>query len=460
MSDEAAAVENLDLGQAPREYSVEKHLDIRDRIEKYATIKSFLDSIDKPLNFCDCNNSEIEQLNDETSTSVCPKIQIVSQIGSNSVAGVVYKIIMHNIQSAMKVMPVTNDDLLIQNEKEINIANICSQLVISGQSIFFPIVYGSYSCNNIKYKNGTKFLLDSLNYSISKILYNTIVDILTENQIESQRMIKIALKRFQTNSSNTNVEYDRSNPELFVEKMIQVVNNFFKSNKIEIPEINKANYLSGEAYEKMIPKLKGSILISEIANADIVNYSKDFIIERRILPNEKWISIIEGVLLGIRDMQKQNIIHKDLHPGNVLVLIKNKENDIIPLIHDFGNSEIIQTWSIEDTRSFDIITFLDRLIKYELDFVKPETGEPAKITDSMSPEFLEFTKKFLSDIQSQSDNTPDFMDIIIQMFNSETKSLIRGGHNKKTYFKNTKKIRRKYNSKKKHKSRRIIGKKK
>jgi hypothetical protein len=196
--------------------------------------------------------------------------------------------------------------------------------------------------------------------------------------------------------------------------MIQEVNAFFKANNLDIPEIDRTKFLSSEEYQKLIPKLEGNILISEMANADVVNYSKEIIIKGQILPNEKWISIIEGVLFGIRDMQKKNIIHKDLHPGNVLVLIKNEGEVIIPLIHDFGSSEILESWSGEDTRSFDIFTFLSKLIIYELDIEKPGTSEPAKITDSMTPEFLDFIKRFLSIIEEQSKDpsheTPEFMD--------------------------------------------------
>jgi hypothetical protein len=92
----------------------------------------------------------------------------------------------------------------------------------------------------------------------------------------------------------------------------------------------------------------------------------------------------------------------------------------------------------------------------------------------MSPEFLDFIKRFLSIIEEQSKDpsheTPEFMDHIIAIFNSEKIQLIRGGFNKNSYLKNkkkTKKIRKKYkkkltkkrmiNSKKKHISRRIIG---
>jgi hypothetical protein len=282
-----------------------------------------------------------------------------------------------------------------------------------------------------------------------------------------QPKVKVALRKFKTSSSIRNVQFDRSEPpEVFLDKMIQEVNTFFEDNKLDMPEIDRTKFLSSEEYQKLIPKLEGNILISEMANADVVNYSKEIIIKGQILPNEKWISIIEGVLFGIRDMQKKNIIHKDLHPGNVLVLIKNEGEVIIPLIHDFGSSEILESWSGEDTRSFDIFTFLSKLIIYQLDIEKPGTSEPAKITDSMSPEFLDFIKRFLSIIESQTKEpqheTPEFMDHIITIFNSEKTQLTRGGFNKNSYLKNkkkTKKIRKKY-KKKLTKKRRINSKKK
>jgi hypothetical protein len=466
---EPSTIKELDLQQSPRDYSVEKNLNTDNRIKKYETVIDFLARIEiDELKFCDCHNSEIEKINNsESTTSLCPNIQIVSQIGSNSLAGLVYKIFINGNEAAMKVMPVTNDELLTQNKKEIEIANIFSQLVISGQSIFFPIVYGSYICNNIKYKKGTKFIVDSLKYSINKKLYDWLVSILTEKQLINNPKVKVGLRRFKTSSFVRNVEFDRNEgPDFFLHKMIEKVNIFFKDNGLEMPEIDRTKLLSSVAYQNLIPKLEGNILISEMANADIVTYSKEFITKGEILPNDKWINIIEGVLFGIRDMQKENIIHKDLHPGNVLVLIKNEGEVIIPLIHDFGNSEILKLWSrYDDTRSFDIMTFLYRITTYQLDIVKPGTSEPAKITDSMSPELVEFIERFLIIIESQTKEpeyeTPEFMDHIITIFNSEKTQLIRGGFNKNSHFKNkkiTKKMRKKY-KKKQTKKRRINSKK-
>ena len=188
-------------------------------------------------------------------------------------------------------------------------------------------------------------------------------------------------------------------------------------------EINRIFNISGVTdvsvtAQELRPKLEGNLLISELANGDIISYSKYLINKSEKLSNNYWFEILEGVLKGIKAMQSDNIIHNDLHPGNVLTLIKNDE--ILPLIHDFGESEIInvaqETWNLEK-RSTDIKHFLDTILTTELII---DNGT-ASITDAMSEEFKQFTIDYLKladDLsQNPETNQETYMELIINKFN-------------------------------------------
>ena len=84
----------------------------------------------------------------------------------------VYKINIGSKQAALKVLPITDEKLLEQNLNEIYIAKLLSNLVLNKLSIFFPIVYNSYKCNDIIYPINSKFLPDSFKYAIFKTAYN------------------------------------------------------------------------------------------------------------------------------------------------------------------------------------------------------------------------------------------------------------------------------------------------
>jgi hypothetical protein len=467
----------LDLRHTPRDYGVQEEIDILDRYKKNSIIRSYLSNI----NFCECHNYEIELLEslttglqDMASTtssnsakkSLCSNIQIISQIGSDSVDGIVYKISINDIDAVMKVMPITDEKLLNQNKNEIMLANICSELVTTQKSAFFPIVYGSYFCNNIKYKSDCKFLNISLKYEISKILENWGNRIISDSGIVISRGLKTKLKRFRTINYVTNTElFTSKDISIFLDYMIQMMHEYFHDLGLEMPDIDKESLLSTEEYKILIPKLQGNILISEIANADIVNYSIKSINEGQILPDNIWLSIIEGVLIGIKDLQTQNIIHKDLHPGNVLVLINTEQDTITSLIHDFGHSEIIDVWSYDDNRSTDILTFLSKILTYQLNILNPETGEPARITDSMTQNIKRLIDNLLSFIEDETKkpilNSPHFMDHIIDYFIHEQVIKLKGGLNKtkktssKKYKKKTKKRNQVRNIKKNKKNKKI-----
>lgn len=404
----------VDLSLSPRSYDLQSATDISKRLDKYNEVVRYLDEID----FCECQNYKIRKLDagpvsSPFASSICPEIDIISQIGSDSVDGLVYKITIGGTEAAMKVMPIFNTELLERNNNEVQIARICSSLVVSGQSVNFPIVYGSYSCKNIKYKNDSPFLNLSVKYEIANYLFD-----LVQRNVKTNPRNKIKLR---------NLKSYLNDGDLNLENMMDVLNEALSRSGLD------AEFQHIEEDDAFVPHLQGNLLISEMAHADIINYSVKSILEGTVLPNRKWLDIIGGVLTGINNLQQNNICHNDLHPGNVLILLDTHMDRLIPLIHDFGHSIISESWSSGgyETRSTDIVVFLDKLLRYETKEVKPGTSEPAKITDAMTPEMMDLLERLLSSINTLSSEpiheSPDFMNNVIAIFETEKAQMQREG---------------------------------
>ena len=139
----------------------------------------------------------------------------------------------------------------------------------------FPIVYTSTFCSNIKYNKKSLFLEDSYKYFLFK----------RENM--SKRILYLY--------RNMNLE--------------ELQNIFPKPLQIG-----------------------AHILISEIVYSDLRQFqSRD---------EKIWRFIILDVLKGIKYLnEEKNILHGDLHCGNVLIKVEDKNEIQTPLISDFGKSK-------------------------------------------------------------------------------------------------------------------------
>ena len=98
------------------------------------------------------------------------------------------------------------------------------------------------------------------------------------------------------------------------------------------------------------------LLFSQLAYTDLKNYLEKY----PSLPFEELNEIILQVLKGIRDMQiNYNIIHNDLHLGNILVLNNPQKSKLQLLIHDFGKSiKVLPSKTLSNIqRKKDVIIF-------------------------------------------------------------------------------------------------------
>lgn len=103
--------------------------------------------------------------------------------------------------------------------------------------------------------------------------------------------------------------------------------------------------------------LKSHILISEIFKEDLYTY---------LQKNHLTIEIINQCLKAIYDLHfKLNVIHNDLHLKNFLVDFK--EDKILIVIHDFGQSHFVSEYDIKlyGYDKLDINFFLESLLELE-----------------------------------------------------------------------------------------------
>ncbi len=265
------------------------------------------------------------------------KINIEKRIGSESTMAQVFKIApegMDDIFIAAKVLPILSEKSHSNNLKEILFAKTASNLIVTNESIYFPLVYNYSSCKETYF------------YGVG--------------------------------SSDINKFHDRSKSYQQYEFLLKSSNNDKMRN--EIIRL-KRKFLSIESIkEKLLPNIQlpehisSDILLSEIASCDLFYFLNN--INMNI---EEYYYLLKHIFLAIRDLHvKLNIVHNDLHLGNILILDSSvPKNKIIPLIHDFGKSRESNFENLYD-RQHDIFYFLSQLenkfslpkeIEYHLDSV-------------------------------------------------------------------------------------------
>ena len=220
-------------------------------------------------------------------------IKIIERIGSESSEGEVYKLKIGQDMIVGKILPIMDTKSLLKNQNEMEIAKKMSDEVLLKNTIYFLLVYKTLYCENTLYNPKSKFYENSCKY----VLYQ-------DNKREFWR--------------NKNKSLDELN-----------LNNL---NNLEIPS---------------------NILISEIAWGDLREFTSRFKIEY-----EHCDYILKHLFNAIKFLNEtMNIMHNDLHMGNVLILLNNNLQIYIPLIHDFGKSEKMKTWTMYD-RITDIYKIL------------------------------------------------------------------------------------------------------
>lgn len=292
------------LFQAPSEWTRQTRADPERKILEFPESVAFRDSI---------NNPESD-------------IRVVKRIGSVSSEGEVYQISYRGEDSALKLLPISSDDDVAKNMKEIDTAILASQMVMDGRCSHFPLVYGHGRCDDV-YFFADVWRHRGEQYACLKAMREKVGPGKAKQMTALFRQGVSAddlAKRF-------NVDMTECQP-------------------LKVP----ADDLSALADKSSLKLgLKPSLqvptdyLISELAQEDLSSWAT------RPHSVEEWRDIIHQVLETIMFMGREmKISHHDLHWGNIL--IKTIDDHEIALIHDFGKAEHLTPENAKD----DVIKFL------------------------------------------------------------------------------------------------------
>ena len=299
---------------------------------------------------------------------------IKTRIGSNSAAGEVYRININNVPIALKIMPIASSLDITKNTHEIDIATHLSNRVLSGNSMNFPIVYLDYTCKNIKLKKSSKFYNKSIIFSIQQKLQNIM------------------------NVDNVRELLHNYNKPTNANSMLNIANKILKNKNTEL----NINNIDSQC----------DILLSELANADLIWFFNEHFKHKQVLDDTIFLKIINDIINGIIDMQKDRIIHNDLHIGNILLL--KKRNEYVFLLHDFGvsiiNDDESPIWRNEE-QLLDIERFIDNCNIYNIDEFNREL-----LSVKMS-QFVDNLRIYISELISSNEQYPNCMELIKEWYN-------------------------------------------
>jgi serine/threonine protein kinase len=250
----------------------------------------------------------IENLNiSQDDTHLC-NINTNKRIGSESTMAQVFEVEINNYPVAVKVLPITSKESYSQIENEVNLARLASQFVLEDKSIYFPIVYGGILCPETYFYNGAYY--------------------------EKSR-------RFQEYEYLLSLTNDEK-------KISQILS--YKKKFVDASVVAKKVFLAKDLL--FTGKVKAYLLFSELASYDLKYYLQH---------NTLTIELIKDIFKAIYDLHtKLNIVHNDLHLGNIL--IKGNQGNLVPLIHDFGKS-YISDFESEYDRKDDLLHILNKLIE-------------------------------------------------------------------------------------------------
>ena len=261
------------------------------------------------------NISEIKKLFNDNVKKICELDVLSERIGSESTKGYVFKthinVGKYRIPFALKILPIFSDEDVENNKKEISIANMMSNKVLNKECVNFPILFAYGTCNDYTYHMPMLQRRAEIYFLVKELLKSK--DVSNEFKYELENNYELYKKLYN---------------DSYREELI---------NEFNITLITPVNYI-----------------ISELGISDLRIF-----IENGYLNKDNVHDILQQVNDGLNCMN--DVIHGDLHTGNVLLL--NRE-EMVFAIHDFGKSEFIEDSEINEI--FDIIEWMkEDLIKSE-----------------------------------------------------------------------------------------------
>lgn len=266
-----------------------------------------------------------------------PSDFIVSRIGSPSAFGEVYHVCVDGAHVACKVMPAYSPAFMRKNMQEVSKASLVSKLVILKLCPYFPLMYLAQTDVQVQLDPDSQ-AARSGRYAACKPL---VLKFLTENP-STPLVVKRLLGRPSTRERVLGTEV-KSHAELLTLLMT------YAGGSERISE-EFVQTLIDEAF-RATRTFPATLMYSELADGDLgavllrSNMSK--------LPAALQAASVEirhnvtvfaklcGQLVeAIEALQEHaGMVHNDLHFANVLVMWRRGQ--LLPLIHDFGESRVV-----------------------------------------------------------------------------------------------------------------------
>jgi len=351
----------FDGSRAPREeydgYVVE------DRAMQYGTIKKLFDDADQgqPHFLCTyfMRGQEVEAPGEEHL-----HMRVVKQIGGESSFGQVFKVEFPGLEGAFlaaKLMPEQGFGSKENSMHELDTASRAKELVIRGESSYFPVMYGFKECNVMRLSPPS-----------------------TEGGKDRSQWLFVRAQEWAIKKDLI----ERFSPEDTRQSMLR------KADKLDVYTVAANIYkdvfllpqgdIDAQVLVDMAMPIDGMIMFAELAWGDLLNlimalfeqrtHGTSLSVPEGVLGLYSHETILFNVILdafnGIRDMHVlMNMNHNDLHVKNVLIQFVrdgSAAEPVVPiaLIGDFGNARPMSPGdNLEDMEHFvrSLLSFKFRL---------------------------------------------------------------------------------------------------
>ena len=265
---------------------------------------------------------------------------IVSRIGSESSAANVFQVCSHGVRIACKVMPNNGTTDKIQLDEVIH-AGMVSNLVLKNLCPFFPVVYFAR-------RHVPTALPPSVKQESENQMFNLDnVSVRARLNACRSRLIDLLLQRREVSADakerlRENRRYLETS-EVSGPRELKVLFGF-------VDQTATAPVFDASLQQALqdTPYFPSTLLFSELAHADLgtlltKNDLPDYLTgpaaQLRTIP-AVFVQLCMQVITAIQAMQKYyGMVHYDLHWENVLITFDN--DNMIPLVHDFGNAQMV-----------------------------------------------------------------------------------------------------------------------
>ena len=296
----------------------------------------------------------------------CPpeKLIIQHRIGSDSKYGEVYLASLSvrdvSMDIAIKVCPVISQRSLVENQREIYISMLCSQ---SGSPYFLKMLWQIH-CKNTVLDPSSRFYQPTLVFAKCVTLQHCIREAAMRDSVKPVIQRLMMKKLSELNDCEENASVDRVYNDIASRLPADLKQYYIENGRAQISHV----------------------MFMELASTDAITYFKD---SARSKSDVAYI-VLEA-FRAINTLHDLGINHRDLHLGNVLLILKEPSDRPQVIIADFGKSDIMNddSWTLAQCQ--DDYSYLLRMLLYPNGPERPWAPTSASdLHDAISKLYMEF----------------------------------------------------------------------